>query len=66
MAKKKVKTVVRKTSFEEEQKLKDDFFLKLTPLERLQIHEQLRKRIWGKQYNKMSLKGLRVVKKKKF
>lgn len=63
MPAKKLKTVVRKTSFEEEQRLKDEEFLALTPAERLRIHEQLRKRIWGKKYNKLSLKGLKVIKK---
>lgn len=59
----KKKIVVRKTTFEEEQRLKDDEFLKLSPTERLRIHEELRKRIWGKAYNKQSLKGLKVIKK---
>jgi hypothetical protein len=43
--------------------MKDEAFLKMTPGERLRIHEQLRKRIWGKDYNKVSLKGLKVRKK---
>ena len=54
---------VVKTTFEEEQRAKDLAFLKLSPLERLRIHEQMRKKIWGKQYNKNSYKGLKVVKK---
>lgn len=58
-----MKTIVRKTSFDEEQRLKDEEFLKLTPEERLRIHEELRKRIWGKKYNKLILKGLKVNKK---
>ena len=58
-----MKTTVRKTSFEEEQRLKDEEFLKLTPQERLTIHEELRKRIWGKKYDNVSLKGLKVTKK---
>jgi hypothetical protein len=61
MAKKR--TVVQKTSFDEEQRMKDIAFLKLKPADRLRIHEEMRKRIWGKNYNKLSLKGLRVVKK---
>lgn len=61
--KKGKKTVVKKISFEEEERLKDEEFLKLTPLERLKIHEQLRKRIWGEKYNKVKLKGLKVTKK---
>lgn len=61
MAKQKV-TVV-KVSFDEEQQMKDEAFLRLTPEERLKIHEQLRKKIWGDQYNKITLKGLKVHKK---
>jgi len=60
---KKEKLVVRKTSFVDEQKMKDSAFLKLKPTERLLIHEELRKRIWGDQYNKLTLKGLKVIKK---
>ena len=60
---KKPKIVVRKTSFEEEQKTKDDDFLNLTPAERLRIHEDLRKRIWGDEYHNVSIKGLIVSKK---
>ncbi len=63
MTGRKAKVVVRKTSFEEEQRMKEEAFLKLSPVERLRIHEQLRKRIWGDQYNKLSLKGLKVTKK---
>lgn len=57
-------TRVHKTTPEQEQQLKDEFFLKLSPLERLQILEQLRRRIWYDRYNKFSYAGLRVVKKK--
>jgi hypothetical protein len=64
MPAKKKELVVRKTTFDEEQQSKDEAFLTLAPAERLKIHEQLRKRIWGKQYNKLSLKGLRVLKKR--
>lgn len=63
MAERKTKTAVKKTSFEEEQRMKDEVFLALPPQERLRIHEQLRKRIWGSQYNKISFKGLKVYKK---
>lgn len=63
MAGKKGKIVVIKTSFEEEQRMKEEAFMSLRPEERLKIHEQLRKRIWGSQYNKLSLKGLKVTKK---
>ncbi len=52
-----------KTTFAEEQRLKDLEFLKLKPAERLRLHEVMRKRIWGDQYNKLSLKGLKVRKK---
>jgi hypothetical protein len=54
---------VLKTSFDEEQKMKDEAFLKLTPLERLRIHEEMRRRIWGDKYNKTKLTGLKVTKK---
>jgi hypothetical protein len=57
------KTIVRKVTFEEEQKMKDDAFLKLKPTERLRIHEELRKKIWGDLYRYKSLKGMKVVKK---
>lgn len=50
---KKAEIVVRKTTFDEEQKAKDQEFLDLTPQERLKIHEQLRKRIWRDKYNKI-------------
>ena len=63
MADRKTKTDVKKTSFDEEQRIKDEAFLALPPQERLRIHEQLRKRIWGSQYNKISLEGLKVKKK---
>lgn len=52
-----------KTSPDEEQKGKNAAFLKLKPLQRLQIHEELRKKIWGSLYNRASLKGLKVIKK---
>jgi hypothetical protein len=64
MAGKEGKTVVNKTSFEEEQQMKEEAFLRMSPAERLQVHEQLRKRIWGKDYNKVTLKGLKVTKKR--
>lgn len=64
MAGKQERTMVRKTSFDEEQQMKEEAFLKMTPAERLRIHEQMRKRIWGKNYNKASLKGLKVTKKR--
>lgn len=58
------KIKVRKTSFEEEQRLKEQDFLNLAPEERLRLHEELRKRVWGNRYNKLSLKGLKVTKRK--
>jgi hypothetical protein len=42
------KNTVRKVTFEEEQKMKDDAFLKLKPTERLRIHEELRKKNLGR------------------
>ena len=59
------KIAVKKTSLNEEQETKDREFLKLKPIDRLRIHEELRRRIWGKLYNKASLKGLKVIKKKR-
>ena len=56
------KMVVKKYTAEEEQRLKDEEFLQLDPLERLRINEILRKLIWGKEYNKQKLKGLKVIK----
>lgn len=64
MRRKKVQAVVVKTSFEEEQRMKEETFMQLSPAERLKIHEQLRRRIWGNRYNKLSLKGLKVTKTK--
>jgi hypothetical protein len=63
MPAKKKKIIVRKTTPEQEQQSKDEAFLNLSPVERLKIHEGLRKRIWGKEYNALSLKGLKVSKK---
>ncbi len=57
------KQKLKKTTFTEEQRLKDLEFLKLKPAERLRLHEVMRKRIWGDLYNKLSLKGLKVRKK---
>jgi hypothetical protein len=54
---------VRKTTAEDEQRIKDEEFLKLAPEERLRINEILRKRIWGELYNKTRLKGLKVIKR---
>ncbi len=60
----KVKVRVIKTSFEEEQASKDLAFLKLKPAQRLKLHEEMLKRIWGKKYSAQSLKGLKVLKRK--
>jgi hypothetical protein len=54
--------VVRKYAPDEEQRLKDEEFLKLEPAERLRINEILRERIWHDRYNTLSLKGLKVKK----
>jgi len=54
---------LKKTTFAEEQRMKDLEFLKLKPAERLRLHEVMRKRIWGDQYGKLSLKGLKVKKR---
>jgi len=58
------KQKLKKTTFAEEQRLKDLEFLSLKPAERLRLHEVMRKRIWGDKYNKLLLKGLKVLKKK--
>jgi hypothetical protein len=55
---------VKKTTFDEEQALKDQEFLMLEPNERLRLHKIIRKRIWGDKYNKLVLKGLKVTKRK--
>lgn len=57
------KIIVHKVTFEEEQRMKDDAFLKLKPTERLRIHEELRKKIWGDLYRYKPPKGMKVVKK---
>lgn len=54
---------IRKTTFAEEQREKDEAFLRLAPAERLRIHEQLRKRIWADRYDKMVLEGMKVIKR---
>jgi len=41
---------VIKTTFEEEQKHKEDYFLSLNPMKILEIAEKLRKRIWSDMY----------------
>ena len=64
MQKVKKKLVVKKISFKEEQKQKDLEFLRLTPSQRLQLHEVICKRIWGDKYKPVSLKGLKVRKRK--
>jgi len=63
MQKQKPDNLVRKTSFEEEQRMKDEQFLSLSPAARLRIHEQLRKRIWGARYDSLTLEGLTVTKR---
>ena len=63
MPKSNAHTILRKTSFEEEQQMKDAQFLRLTPSDRLRMHEELRKRIWGDRYNTLKLKGLKVTKR---
>ena len=55
--------IVRKTTPANEQAEKDSEFLKLTPAQRLKVHEQLRKKIWGARYNSMKLAGLKVYKR---
>jgi hypothetical protein len=54
---------VKKTTFDEEQLQKDEAFLLLAPTERLRLHEEMRRRIWGTQYEKASWNGLKVTRK---
>jgi hypothetical protein len=63
MLRKRSSNIVRRTSPEKEQADKDAEFLRLTPGQRLKVHEQLRKKIWGKKYNATRLAGLKVRKK---
>lgn len=51
---------VRKTTFDEDLKDKEAYFLALSPLERLKINEELKKRIWGELYNTSVLEGAKV------
>ena len=55
--------IVRKMTPAKEQADKDAAFLRLTPAQRLKIHEQLRKKIWGARYNSIKLAGLKVHKR---
>jgi len=57
---------VRKTTFEEEQEDKSEAFLKLSPMERLAINEELRKRIWGEKYCSSIISGSKVKKYNSF
>jgi len=54
---------VKKTTFDEEQQRKDEAFLLLKPTERLLLHEEMRRRIWGADYEKVSWRGLKVTRK---
>jgi hypothetical protein len=54
---------VKKTTFDEEQQRKDEAFMLLTPTERLRVHEEMRRRIWGEDYEKVSWRGLKVTRK---
>jgi hypothetical protein len=56
-------TKVRKTSFEEEQKAKDEAFLKLTPLERMRMAYQWREKMRKPGIN-YSFAGMKVFVKK--
>lgn len=54
---------VERTTFDQEQQRKDEEFLALTPLDRLRIHEEMRKRIWGPLYDSISWEGQKVIKR---
>lgn len=55
---------VRKTTFEEEQKHKEDYFLSLDPIRRLEIAEETNRRIWSNMYESgYTYEGKRVTKK---
>lgn len=58
-----MKNFVRKTSFEEEQKMKDDAFLALDPLERWRLRLQTRELMRKKGVN-YSYEGMKVTVKR--
>ena len=55
---------IKKTNPTQEQRDKESYFLSLAPEQRLEMHEELRKKIWGNLYTKnKSFKGLKIIKK---
>ena len=55
---------LRKLTFDEEIKIKQDEFMSLKPVERLRHSEELAKRIWREKYKYKSLKGTKILKSK--
>lgn len=55
---------VTKTTFDDEQQQKEDYFMSLNPIKRLEIAEELRTRIWSDMYGKSySYAGAQVMRK---
>ena len=54
--------MVRKTSFEEELKAKENAWFALSPLERLKHHQDMLKRIFGEKYHQPISEEARKVK----
>ena len=51
---------VRKTTFEKDLEEKEAYYFQLSPNERLEINEELRKRIWGEKYFNSVISGSKV------
>lgn len=51
---------VKKTTFEKDLEDKEAYYAQLSPSERLEINEELRKRIWGDKYFTSKISGARV------
>jgi len=56
---------IRKTTFEEAEKAKEEAWFALSPLERLAWHQQMLKRIYGDRYDAPLSKEARLVKIKR-
>lgn len=55
---------IKKTTPPQELQDKESYFLSLDHEQRLEMHEELRKKIWGNLYTKnKSFKGLKITKK---
>ena len=55
---------IRKITFRDDFEIKEQAFLRMTPLDRLRWNEEMRRKIWGKKLNTYSYKGMKVLKKK--